>query len=178
MLMIDSCEHMIVSAAILCPAVCVSDIKNKSDMFGKSMKITSQLFPSHHWQRANLHNVPHTCTYTHTRTYVHASIHTHTCTYTHPHARTHACACTHTYTCTDSQQDSLKKWDFKDDLKDVSMFDDLALQGRLVQTVRCKRKISDQTIVCTQREDKGWNFHLWFGSHLTLCILQHSAWFC
>ena len=37
-------------------------------------------------------------------------------------------ACTHTHTHT--QQNSLKRRDFKDDFKNVSMFDDLTLQGR------------------------------------------------
>ena len=47
----------------------------------------------------------------------------------HTHARTHA----HTHT----QQDSLKKWDFKHDLKDVCVcvwWLNLTLQGRLFQT--------------------------------------------
>ena len=60
---------------------------------------------------------------------------THTCAgkHTHMHARTNTCTHTHTHRC-DSQWDSLKRWDFKGDLKDVSVFDDLTLQGRLFQT--------------------------------------------
>jgi len=41
------------------------------------------------------------------------------------------CARTHAVM---SQQDSLKRWDFKDDLKDMNVFDDLTLQGKLFQT--------------------------------------------
>ena len=44
---------------------------------------------------------------------------------------TSECARTHAVM---SQQDSLKRWDFKDDLKDMNVFDDLTLQGKLFQT--------------------------------------------
>ena len=33
-----------------------------------------------------------------------------------------------------SQLDNFKRWDFKDDLKDLSLSDDLTLQWRLFQT--------------------------------------------
>ena len=42
-------------------------------------------------------------------------------TLAHMHTCTRACAHTH------SQQDSLKRWYFQDDLKDASVFDDLTL---------------------------------------------------
>ena len=42
---------------------------------------------------------------------------------------------------------SLKRRDLDDDLKCVSVFDDLTLQGRIFQTVQHKKKIPDQASV-------------------------------
>ena len=37
-LVFESCENISMAAAILCPAVCVSDLMNKARMSGKSIK--------------------------------------------------------------------------------------------------------------------------------------------
>jgi len=41
---LPGCENMTVSAAILCPAVCISDIRCKAGVCGKSIKYVSQPF--------------------------------------------------------------------------------------------------------------------------------------
>ena len=70
---------------------------------------------------------------------------------------TSECARTHAVM---SQQDSLKRWDFKDDLKDMNVFDDLTLQGKQFQTdsAAYMKKISDQVNACRKWEDKEWKY--------------------
>ena len=44
-------------------------------------------------------------------------------------------------------------------MKDVSVFDNLTLQGDCSkQTVQHKKKISDQASACTQRDDRKWKY--------------------
>ena len=48
--MFESCKNMTTNAAVLCPAVLISDVMNKAGLCGKSIKyIMSQPFSALHW---------------------------------------------------------------------------------------------------------------------------------